>query len=258
MVTVTNVGLSDATGVTLTDTLPAGVTFSTSTPSQGSCSEASGIITCNLGTIIKDGEVTTTVVVTVDVSVSSGQTASITNSVIVQGNEDDPDEANNAAVAFTTVYFDTDGDGIGDDVEAGAPNGGDGNSDSTADKTQVTVVSLKNAVDGGYATLISEPGTELSKIEAIKDLPDPQNAPANAFPKGLFGFEVSQLTPGATTTVQILFPTGTIIATYWKYGPTPSTTTPHWYEFLYDGTTGAVISGNNVTLHFKDGIPRRR
>ena len=253
-VTVTNKGLSNATGVTLTDTLPAGVTFVSATPSQGSCAQASGTITCNLGAIVKNAEVTATIVVTVQVAVAVGQTASITNSVIVQGAEDDPDEANNAAAAFTTVYYDDDGDGIGDNVEAAAPNGGDGDNDGVPDKDQDNVASFLDAIEEEYATLVSEPGTKLTNVEAIKDLPDPDNAPDNAFPKGLFGFEVEQLAPAASTTVELLFPTGTIIVSYWKYGPTPGTPADHWYEFLYDGTTGAQISGTKVTLHFVDGL----
>ena len=47
---VHNAGPSSATGVQLTDTLPAGVTFDSATPSQGSCSESSGTVTCALGT----------------------------------------------------------------------------------------------------------------------------------------------------------------------------------------------------------------
>ena len=42
-------GPRDATGVTLTDTLPAGVTFESATPSQGSCSEASGTVDLRAG-----------------------------------------------------------------------------------------------------------------------------------------------------------------------------------------------------------------
>ncbi len=45
-VTITNNGPGGATGVVLTDTLPVGVTFVSATPSQGSCGEASGVVTC--------------------------------------------------------------------------------------------------------------------------------------------------------------------------------------------------------------------
>ena len=40
----------------LTDTLPGGVTFDSATPSQGTCSEASGTVTCALGTIAERRE----------------------------------------------------------------------------------------------------------------------------------------------------------------------------------------------------------
>jgi hypothetical protein len=34
---------------------------------------------------------------------------------------------------------------------------------------------------------------------------------------------------------------------------TPDNDIPHWYEFLFDGTTGAEINENIITLHFVDG-----
>ncbi len=34
---------------------------------------------------------------------------------------------------------------------------------------------------------------------------------------------------------------------------TPDNAISHWYEFLFDGTTGAEISENIITLHFVDG-----
>jgi hypothetical protein len=40
---------------------------------------------------------------------------------------------------------------------------------------------------------------------------------------------------------------------YRKYGPTPDDPTPHWYEFMDDGQTGAVIHNNCITLKFVDG-----
>ena len=55
------------------------------------------------------------------------------------------------------------------------------------------------------------------------------------------------------TTVTCIFPDGTTFDTYYKYGPTPNNTTNHWYEFLYDGQTGAKINGNVITLYFEDG-----
>lgn len=45
-----------------------------------------------------------------------------------------------------------------------------------------------------------------------------------------------------------------VVNTYYKYGPTPNNPIPHWYEFLFDGTTGAEIVGNQVILHFVDGM----
>ena len=42
--------------------------------------------------------------------------------------------------------------------------------------------------------------------------------------------------------------------TYYMYGPTPDNDSPNWYEFLYDGQTGAEINGSNITLHFMNGM----
>src|SRR5688572_5528668 len=50
--TVANGGPETATDVVVTDTLPASVTYVSATPSQGSCTQAAGIVTCNLGTIL--------------------------------------------------------------------------------------------------------------------------------------------------------------------------------------------------------------
>jgi hypothetical protein len=39
------------------------------------------------------------------------------------------------------------------------------------------------------------------------------------------------------------------------YGPTADNPSPHWYKFSFDGTTGARIEGNTVTLYVMDGGP---
>ena len=48
-------GASSAAAVTLSDTLPSGVTFNSATASQGSCGQAAGVVTCVFGTIASGG-----------------------------------------------------------------------------------------------------------------------------------------------------------------------------------------------------------
>lgn len=50
-ITVTNAGLVSASGATLTDTLPAGLTYVSGTSTSGSVSEAGGVVTASLGTL---------------------------------------------------------------------------------------------------------------------------------------------------------------------------------------------------------------
>ncbi|MEE8161621.1 MAG: DUF11 domain-containing protein, partial [Acidobacteriota bacterium] len=88
---VTNNGPSNATDVTLTDTLPESVTFVSADPEQGSCSESAGTVTCDLGSLANGAEVQVTVIVT---PTSLG--IIITNSAQVAGTESDPDSSNNS------------------------------------------------------------------------------------------------------------------------------------------------------------------
>ncbi len=62
-VTVTNRGPAIATGVTLTDTLPANATYVSSVASQGACSRNGNLVTCNLGNINNGALATVTIVV---------------------------------------------------------------------------------------------------------------------------------------------------------------------------------------------------
>ena len=52
--TLTNHDPSDATGVTLTDTLPLGVTFVSATSDQGTCMWAEGTVVCNADAVARD------------------------------------------------------------------------------------------------------------------------------------------------------------------------------------------------------------
>jgi uncharacterized repeat protein (TIGR01451 family) len=95
--TVTNNGPAAATGVTLTDTLPAGVTFVSATPTQGSCVNSSGAVTCSIGALANSASATVTIVVT------PTATGTITNTVNVAANLTDDNPSNNSASQTTTV-----------------------------------------------------------------------------------------------------------------------------------------------------------
>ena len=98
-VIVANLGPDGATGVTLTDTLPATATFVSATPSQGSCGAPSGgVLTCNLGSIAVND------FASVDIAVTAPSTPGmITNSASVTGAQTDPDSTNNSASEDTLV-----------------------------------------------------------------------------------------------------------------------------------------------------------
>jgi Cadherin domain/RTX calcium-binding nonapeptide repeat (4 copies) len=84
----------------------------------------------------------------------------------------------------------------------------------------------------------------------------PADAPAGlTFPVGTFTFTVTGVAVGGTATVTMTLPTGTLTDSFWKFGPepAPANTANHWYDFTFDGTTGASISSNVITLTMNDG-----
>lgn len=93
---VTNNGPDAATGVTVSDPMPAGNTFVSATATQGSCT-GGAILQCNLDTIAAGASVTITLVTT-----PSG-VGTVTNTVTVVGNETETSTANNTASASVAV-----------------------------------------------------------------------------------------------------------------------------------------------------------
>ncbi|MGH9458726.1 MAG: Calx-beta domain-containing protein [Thermoanaerobaculia bacterium] len=77
-ITVTNDGPGIATNVTLTDTLPAGTSFVSATPSQGSCSGTTTVL-CNLGTLGVGGSATVTLTLRLDAEGAIENTATVTS-----------------------------------------------------------------------------------------------------------------------------------------------------------------------------------
>src|SRR6202007_416310 len=78
--TVKNNGPSASTGSTVTDTLPGGVTF---VSASSGCTNASGTVTCNVGSLASGASATITITVT------PTTVGTVTNTATVTGNEPD-------------------------------------------------------------------------------------------------------------------------------------------------------------------------
>ena len=94
--TIANNGPGSAASVTVTDTLPATVTFISATPSQGTCSGTT-TITCGLGVLPNGAAATVTILVTPTALGTISNTATVTTT------SEDPIAANNTATADTLV-----------------------------------------------------------------------------------------------------------------------------------------------------------
>ncbi len=95
--TASNAGPNDATGVTITDSLPAGLAFLDATPG---CDNQNGTVTCDIGTLAAGERAAVTIR-----ALTTGAVAgtAVGNLATVSGNELDPDPGNNQAAATIDV-----------------------------------------------------------------------------------------------------------------------------------------------------------
>jgi uncharacterized repeat protein (TIGR01451 family) len=94
---VTNAGNTRATGVVVTDALPATFTFVSASASAGSCGQTNGIITCNLGTLNSGGSAS------ISIRAQPTEQGRFENTVSVTANQVESTPEDNSASANTDV-----------------------------------------------------------------------------------------------------------------------------------------------------------
>jgi uncharacterized repeat protein (TIGR01451 family) len=100
ILTATNAGPSDAVAVSVTDTLPAGVTFVSATGTGWTCTNVGNVsVTCTVATLAT-GAVAPAITVVVTAPAQAG---SLSNTASVSSTTADPNPANNTSSVATTV-----------------------------------------------------------------------------------------------------------------------------------------------------------
>ncbi|MBI5140874.1 MAG: DUF1566 domain-containing protein [Nitrospirae bacterium] len=96
--TVANNGPDAASGVILTNNLPAGTVFVSAASTQGTCAESGGVVSCSIGDMTKLANVTVDIVLQAPVSAGD-----ISNTASVACDTTDPDLVNNSVAIGTSV-----------------------------------------------------------------------------------------------------------------------------------------------------------
>lgn len=200
-ISAANTILTPVSDVGYTFTLPAGLKIGTGAQNN-TCSGTVTAVANSSTVVLSGGSVGagTNCLVSVPVMASNEGifTISAASAVVTEALN------NNIGTSSLVVTADNDSDGVGDDVEAAAPNEGDGNNDGTSDSEQLNVASLVNPATGSYSTLAVEDGCELSGV-SVKPSTALATDAGYLYPMGLFDFSVSCGTPGFTTTVKQYF-----------------------------------------------------
>jgi len=152
---------------------------------------------------------------------------------------------------------DPDGDGVSSIEEQGSDGTDtsyDGNGDGLPDRRQSNVASFHTYNGKYYVTIASQAGTTITGCRAIPN-PSSSDPPGGwDFPFLFFEYTINGVAVGGPVTVQLYLPSGMTTSSYFKYGSRPGSVGKGWYQFNYDGQTGAVVNDSIITLHFIDGI----
>lgn len=169
---------------------------------------------------------------------------------------------------FVSVYrvcMNVDRDGVCPEFEDFAPNGGDGNSDGTPDRDQPEVASTRLSANGRSITFAARTGMRFDEAGSF-DLESsavglqifvPPPGVVARFDDGAYRFTMIALT-GTTMnpageTVTLFDRAATRPTRYYALESDAQGTPTSWYDFTFDGTTGAEILPDRIVLHFVDG-----
>ena len=165
---------------------------------------------------------------------------------------------NGNLILVNQICINNDGDGACPATEDLAP-GGDGNADGIPDRDQPNVMTTQS-VFSRVVTFATDTG---AKFEVAGSLSfntsasllakfSPPSGRSAQFNDGIYNLKmIGAMGAGRLATLFNGF--ATTPNHYYAYGPTPDNAIPHWYDFTFDGTTGAEIVGNKILLHFVDG-----
>ncbi len=184
-VTAANAGPDGATGIAVTDVLPAGVTFAGKSASKGSYDEGTGVWT--VGALAAGGSATLTLTAVVDIGTAGGP--DIVNAAAVTAvHEDESSAANNSASASIHVPL--------VDVQIGVT-------------VSVPPDSAPNANEGdtvGFTVTVANAGPDYASSLSIRDLFPGYAMTSHSETLGAFHgtvWTVGRLDPGASATLAI-------------------------------------------------------
>jgi hypothetical protein len=106
------------------------------------------------------------------------------------------------------------------------------------------IAAIPAATDGELVTLDSP----LYAFQSVQTYDSPADAGVS-LPLGLFGFTLTGVPVGGTADVQMIVPSDVSPSSYYKQDPVTGLMTP----FEFDGTGGAQIDGQTITLQLVDG-----
>jgi uncharacterized repeat protein (TIGR01451 family) len=192
-ITITNNGPNPATGVVLTDTLPAGSTFVSQTQASGSdaftLSQSGGTATETASAAIASGGTDTfTIVVSAPSGLAPG--ANFSDSASVSSTTTDPNGANNSATVAGTV--------VGPSADLSVANSGPATANEGDQFTYTVTVTNKDAANPGTGVVLTDTlGANLSYVSATSS--------QGTFSRSgsVVTFTLGTLAPGATATLTI-------------------------------------------------------